>query len=55
MFKQKVIQQSKALPSSSDLEELIYCAEARADEEDIDDDALSSGSQIYFLLGFDLI
>ncbi|KAM4578246.1 uncharacterized protein V3H82_007716 [Fundulus diaphanus] len=36
-FKQKVIQQCKALPSTSDLDELIHCAEATPDEEEIDD------------------
>ncbi|KAI3357230.1 hypothetical protein L3Q82_015687 [Scortum barcoo] len=43
-FKQKVIQQSKALPTSSDLEELIHCAEAPSYEEEMDDDTLASGS-----------
>ncbi|KAI3367654.1 hypothetical protein L3Q82_026496 [Scortum barcoo] len=42
-FKQKVIQQSKALPTSSDLEELIHCAEAPSYEEEMDDDTLASG------------
>ncbi|CAL8372677.1 unnamed protein product [Arctogadus glacialis] len=28
-FKQKIIQQSKALPTTNDLEELIYCAEMK--------------------------
>lgn len=38
MFKQKIIQQCKALPSSSDLEDLIHCAEATSAEEE--DDAI---------------
>ncbi|KAI3373260.1 hypothetical protein L3Q82_006386 [Scortum barcoo] len=46
-FKQKVIQQSKALPTSSDLEELIHCAEAPSYEEEMDADTLaSSGTSI---------
>ncbi|XP_029011790.1 uncharacterized protein LOC114858567 [Betta splendens] len=36
-FKQKVIQQSKTLPSSADLEVLIQCAEATSEEVDMDD------------------
>ncbi|XP_034566405.1 uncharacterized protein LOC117831709 [Notolabrus celidotus] len=42
-FKQKVIQLSKALPASSDLEELIHCAETTSDEEREMDDTLASG------------
>ncbi|XP_060899899.1 uncharacterized protein LOC132978659 [Labrus mixtus] len=41
IFKQKVIQQSKSLPTSSDLAELIYCAEAASDEEEMDDTVAS--------------
>lgn len=37
MLKQKDIQLSKALPSSSDLEDLIYCAEATFHEDETDD------------------
>ncbi|XP_029939128.1 uncharacterized protein LOC115381707 [Salarias fasciatus] len=36
-FKQKIIQQCKALPSSSDLEELIHCAQVTSVEEEMDD------------------
>lgn len=56
-FKQKIIQQCKALPSTSDLEELIHCAEATLDEEEIDD-TLALGSVFsppplfYFLIFF---
>ncbi|XP_078793026.1 uncharacterized protein LOC144981306 [Oryzias latipes] len=41
VFKQKDIQQSKALPSSSNLEDLIYCAEATSLQEE--DDIIASG------------
>ncbi|KAM8729083.1 uncharacterized protein AB9X84_026424 [Acanthopagrus schlegelii] len=42
-FKQKVIQQCKALPTSSELEELIHSAEATSYEEEMDDYPLDSG------------
>ncbi|XP_015254069.1 PREDICTED: uncharacterized protein LOC107100184 isoform X2 [Cyprinodon variegatus] len=42
IFKQKVIQQSKTLPISSDLEKLIQCAE-RASSEEEPEENLSSG------------
>ncbi|KAF1374261.1 hypothetical protein PFLUV_G00248100, partial [Perca fluviatilis] len=42
-FKKRVIQQSKALPSSGDLEDLIYCAEATSNEEEMDNDIIASG------------
>lgn len=48
-FKPKVIQQCKALPSTSDLEELIHCAEATLDEEEIDD-TLTYGSVFFSVL-----
>ncbi|CAL8259571.1 unnamed protein product [Arctogadus glacialis] len=42
-FKQKIIQQSKALPTTSELEELIYCAEATSNEREGDEASLGSG------------
>ncbi|KAM8751483.1 uncharacterized protein AB9X84_013033 [Acanthopagrus schlegelii] len=42
-FKQKVIQQCKALPTLSELEELIHSAEATSYEEEMDDYPLDSG------------
>lgn len=42
--------QCKALPSTSDLEELIHCAEATPDGDEIDD-TLALGSVVYFFLG----
>ncbi|MED6243723.1 hypothetical protein ATANTOWER_025784 [Ataeniobius toweri] len=42
VFKQKVIQQSKSLPTSTDLEELIYCAEGAPSEEELEE-TLTSG------------
>lgn len=53
-FKQKVIQQSKALPTSSELEELIYCAEAISGEEEMDD-TLESGIFTFCTLVFLLL
>ncbi|XP_030591298.1 uncharacterized protein LOC115784280 [Archocentrus centrarchus] len=42
VFKHKVIQQSKTLPTSTDLEEVIYCAEGASSEEELDE-TLTSG------------
>ncbi|XP_013885434.1 uncharacterized protein LOC106533611 [Austrofundulus limnaeus] len=42
VFKQKVIQLSKTLPTSAELEELIYWAEGASDEEDLEQ-TLNSG------------
>ncbi|XP_051242383.1 uncharacterized protein LOC127355484 [Dicentrarchus labrax] len=42
-FKKRVIQQSKALPSSGDLEDLIYCAKVTSNEEEMDNDIIASG------------
>ncbi|KAK5618890.1 hypothetical protein CRENBAI_008460 [Crenichthys baileyi] len=42
IFKQNVIQQSKSLPTSTDLEELIYCAEGAPSEEELEE-TLTSG------------
>lgn len=42
-LQQKVIQQSKTLPTSTDLEELIYCAEGASSEEEFEE-TLTSGS-----------
>ncbi|KAK5610172.1 hypothetical protein CRENBAI_010245 [Crenichthys baileyi] len=43
VFNQKVIQQSKSLPTSSDLEELIYCAEGAPSEEELEETLISDG------------
>lgn len=47
-FKQKIIQQRKAFPTSNDLEELIYCAEATLNEEEINDDTIFLGIVVLF-------
>lgn len=54
-FKQKVIQQCKALPTTSDLENLIHCAEAALNEEEISDNTINfyfNSIQFYFLIFF---